>query len=153
MGIKIRHTRALIGFLPIGFRISGTHCHPYTTSTAVCCSTCCWASSSFCASSVVLWVLLLPLLVLIPPPTIFVQQPAIKSKQISTYKKDVFRNRCKIKNIGLHRLKIIFIYIGTIGILVIPVGPEPTGISPKPMRITNSCRYMVNSRRFWTDGN
>jgi hypothetical protein len=29
MGIKIRHTRALIGFLPIEFRVSGTHCHPY----------------------------------------------------------------------------------------------------------------------------
>jgi hypothetical protein len=28
MGIKIRHTRALIGFLPIGFRVLGTHCHP-----------------------------------------------------------------------------------------------------------------------------
>jgi hypothetical protein len=32
-------------------------------------------------------VLLLPLLVLSQPPTIFVQQPAIKSKEISTYKK------------------------------------------------------------------
>jgi hypothetical protein len=29
MGIKIRYTRALIGFLPIGFWVSGTHCHPY----------------------------------------------------------------------------------------------------------------------------
>jgi hypothetical protein len=27
MGIKIRHTRALIGFLPIGFWVAGTHCH------------------------------------------------------------------------------------------------------------------------------
>jgi hypothetical protein len=41
----------------------------------------------------------LPLLVLIPPPTIFVKQPAIKSKKLSTYKKDIFRNRCEIKNI------------------------------------------------------
>jgi hypothetical protein len=30
MGIKIRHTRALLGFLPIGFRVSATHCHPYS---------------------------------------------------------------------------------------------------------------------------
>jgi hypothetical protein len=41
----------------------------------------------------------LPLLVLIPPPTIFVQQPAIKSKQLSTDKKYVFRNICKINEI------------------------------------------------------
>jgi hypothetical protein len=39
---------------------------------------------------------LLPLLVLIPSPTIFVQQSAIKSKQISTDKEDVFRNRHEI---------------------------------------------------------
>jgi hypothetical protein len=60
---------------------------------------------SCCVSSAVLWVLLLPVLVFIPPPTMFVQQPAIKIKQISTYKKDVFRNRCEIKNIALHHLK------------------------------------------------
>jgi hypothetical protein len=36
---------------------------------------------------------------LIALSTIFVQQPAIKIKQIITYKKDVFRNRCKIKKI------------------------------------------------------
>jgi hypothetical protein len=43
--------------------------------------------------------LLLPLLVLVPPPTIFVQQPAIKSNQLSTDKKYVFRNICKINEI------------------------------------------------------
>jgi hypothetical protein len=41
----------------------------------------------------------LPLLGLIPPSTIFVQSPVIKSKQISTDKKYVFRNRCKISKI------------------------------------------------------
>jgi hypothetical protein len=41
------------------------------------------------ASSAVL--LLLPLLLLSQPPTIFVQQPAIKSKQISTYKNMYFK--------------------------------------------------------------
>jgi hypothetical protein len=56
-------------------------------------------------------VLLLPLLILLPLPTIFVQQPAIKSMEISTYKKDVFRNMCEIKNIALQWLKIIFIYV------------------------------------------
>jgi hypothetical protein len=32
----------------------------------------------------------LPLLVLVPPPTIFVQQPAIKSKQLNTDKKNMY---------------------------------------------------------------
>jgi hypothetical protein len=43
----------------------------------------------------------LPLIVLglIPPPTIFVQSLAIKSKEISTYKKYVFTNICKINKI------------------------------------------------------
>jgi hypothetical protein len=38
MGIKIRHTHALIGFLPIRFRVLGTHCHLYKRqcSAAVC---------------------------------------------------------------------------------------------------------------------
>jgi hypothetical protein len=45
------------------------------------------------------------LLLLIQPPTIFVQQPAIKSKQISTYKKDVFRNRCEIKKYSITPIK------------------------------------------------
>jgi hypothetical protein len=41
----------------------------------------------------------LPLLGLIPSPTIFVQSPAIKSKQIRTNKKYVFRNKCEINKI------------------------------------------------------
>jgi hypothetical protein len=34
-----------------------------------------------------------------PTPTIFVQQPAIKSKQLNVDKKHVFRNICKINEI------------------------------------------------------
>jgi hypothetical protein len=64
-----------------------------------------WYTSSSCwgtyTSSSFLRVLLLPLplLSLIPPPTIFVQSPAIESKQISIDKKYVFRNRCEINKI------------------------------------------------------
>jgi hypothetical protein len=62
-------------------------------TSSFCCVACCWTSSSYYASSAVL--LLLPLLLLSQPSTIFVQQPAIKSKQISTHKKMYLKTDAK----------------------------------------------------------